>query len=164
MAWEIRELTFGWPPNVTLVRTPGDEEPLDGLFIFLADKRLLLYGYGPSAGINDLDDLGLRIDDIRNVLVPTVKKLGSKAPIAEWLGKLSSACHELLTTTYRAMNATDETARNPEPSVVAPAVDQLRQAFRLVANHVWAVYKLPAARNLAAGIGEDGASPPTAVP
>ena len=88
MAWEIRALTIGWPPSVQLERRAGHEEALDDLFIFLSDKRLLLYGYGPRSGINDLDDLRSRVDIIREPLRLAVKDVGSKAPIAEWLERL----------------------------------------------------------------------------
>jgi hypothetical protein len=162
VAWEISALTIGWPPSVQLERRAGHEEALDDLFIFLSDKRLLLYGYGPRSGINDLDDLRTRVDIIREPLRLAVKDVGSKAPIAKWLERLRMACHELINHATEAINTTDETARSSEPSEVVRAVDQLRQAFRLVADHVWAVYELPSARNLAAAIGEDTASPPTA--
>ena len=62
MPWAIAELTVGWPPSVKIVRMPGDAEALHPLFLQLGDKRLLLFGYGPTAGITTLDDLADRID------------------------------------------------------------------------------------------------------
>ena len=56
MRWTIAELTVGWPPSVKIVRAPGDDEALRPLFLRLSDKRLLRFGYGPSAGITTLDD------------------------------------------------------------------------------------------------------------
>jgi hypothetical protein len=158
-------LVIGWPPSVKLVRTPGHEEEekktLHGLFVWLEDKRLLRHGYGTRAGITDLEDLRGRVDDIRGRLVPAVAELSPEASIADWLRKLNDACDELLNYASEAIGATEETARNPEPSVVAPAVDQLRQAFRLVADHVGALYELPAAKHLADRIGADTVAPPT---
>jgi hypothetical protein len=162
VAWVLKELTVGWPPSARLVREPGDEGPLHRLFVFLEDKMLLRHGYGTRAGITDLDDLSVRVDEVRPKLVDARDALRPKAPISAWLRKLSDACDELLGFIYDAMSASDEAARNPDPSVVAPAVDQLREAFRLVADHVWDEYELPAARNLASRIAENTASPPTA--
>lgn len=112
MAWVIEALTIGWPPSVQLKRRAGHEEALDDLFIFLSDKRLLLYGYGRRSGINDLDDLRSRVGLIREPLLLAVKAVGSKAPIAEWLERLRSACHELVDHATEAINTTDETARS----------------------------------------------------
>ena len=163
MEWEIAALTIGWPPNVQLKRKgkAGHEDALDDLFIFLSDKRLLLYGYGPRSGINDLDGLRSGVDVLRERLLLARNGVGSKAPIYEWLERLRMACHQLVDHATEAINSTDETARGSEPSEVVPAVDQLRQAFRLVADHVGAVYKRPSARNLAEAIREDIASSPT---
>jgi hypothetical protein len=48
-----------------------------------------------------------------------------------------------------------------EPSDFAPAVDQLREAFHVVAAHVSALYRLPAAGNLADQIHRDIGSTPS---
>jgi hypothetical protein len=153
----IKSLTVGWPPQVNLERTRGDKEALNTLFVFLEDKRLLRYGYGTRAGITDLTDLAARVDDIRSELLSALTALRPEAPIAEWLRKLEDAGHELLTKTYGVMSGTDKAAS--EPSDIAPAVNQLREAFRLVAAHVSALYRLPAAGNLADHICKDIGSP-----
>jgi hypothetical protein len=122
-------LTVGWPPQLTLKRVPGDVKALHPLFVFLEDKRLLRYGYGTQAGIASLDDLANRVDVIRAELFAALTALRPDAPIAEWLRKLEDAAHELLTKTYAAMSERATTA--PEPADVAPAVNQLRDAFGL---------------------------------
>jgi hypothetical protein len=149
MPWAIAELTVGWPPSVKIVRMPGDAEALHPLFLQLGDKRLLLFGYGPTAGITTLDDLADRIDAIRTELFRALATLRPKATIAVWLNKLQSACHELLTKTYHAMNAPE-----PKPSAedIIPAVDELRDAFLVVAWNVAQEYDLPAARTMAVAI------------
>lgn len=151
--WELDSLTVGWPPQLTLKRVPKDEKALHPLFVFLADKRLLRYGYGTQAGIASLDDLANRVDAIRAELFAALTALRPDAPIAEWLRKLEEAAHELLTKTYAAMSERATTA--PEPADIAPAVNQLRDAFGWVAEHVFDVYRLPAARNLADQIRKD---------
>jgi hypothetical protein len=106
--------------------------------------------------LTSLDDLAQRVDAVRTQLFSTLTALKPNAPIAEWLAKLQEAGHELLTQTYRAMSGADDVSS--EPSDIAPAVDQLREAFLLVAAHVSEIYQLPAARNLADTIGKDLAS------
>src|SRR5262245_51475729 len=145
MKWVLKSLTVGWPPHVVLERVPGDEETLNELFVFLADKRLLLYGYGIAAGITSLDDLANRVDEIRTELLSTLTKLEPHSPIAEWLSKVQDASQDLLTYSYQATSGNKPAA---DPSDVAPAVDQLRDAFRLVAARVVDVYWLPAAKRL----------------
>lgn len=149
MRWIIEELTVGWPPSVKIVRVPGDKEALRPLFIRLKDKRLLLFGYGSSAGITTLEDLAGRIDDIRQYLFQALTALRPHASVAVWLSKLQNACHELLTKTYHAMHAS-----GPTPSVtdIAPAVDELRDAFLTVAQHIGREYDLPDAEALALAI------------
>jgi hypothetical protein len=132
---------------------PGEEEPLHRLFVFLADKRLLRYGYGTEAGITSLDDLANRVDAIRSELFTALTALPPDAAIADWLRLLQDAAQELLTKTYTATSR-DATVAS-EPGDVAPAVDQLRDAFGWVSAHVADVYELPSARNLADQIQKD---------
>lgn len=155
-------MIVGWPPQVKLERTPGDKKALNSLFLFLGDKRLLRYGYGTRAGITDLNDLAVRVDAIRSVLFSTLAELRPDAPVAEWLRKLQDAGHELLDQTNGAVSGRDDAPS--DPSDIAPAVDQLREAFRTVAGHVFALYKLPAAGNLADVIAKGIGSPPVANP
>jgi hypothetical protein len=157
--WVLKKLVVGWPPAVELERVPGEEEPLNKLFVFLEDKRLLAYGYGIDAGIVDLDDLLRRVDDIRSMLYVTLAVLGPHAPIAEWLRILRDACGELLKQANRARLGREAAST---PSDITPAVNQLRQAFRLTAMRVDDTYDLPAAVNLANRIAADLASPPNA--
>jgi hypothetical protein len=146
MRWTIAELTVGWPPSIRIVRAPGDDEALNPLFLRLGDKRLLLFGYGPTAGITTLDDLAQRIDAIREELFQALAALRPRAPIAVWLNKLQGACQELLTKTYDAINAS---GAKPSAADIIPAVDELRDAFLIVAQHVAQEYDLPAARTMA---------------
>jgi hypothetical protein len=149
MPWAITELTVGWPPSVKITRAPGDDEALHPLFLQLGDKRLLLFGYGPTAGITTLDDLAQRIDAIRTDLFQALATLRPKAPIAIWLNKLQNACHELLTKAYGAMNSP---GTKPSADDILPAVNELRDAFFVVAQHVALEYDLPAARTMALAI------------
>lgn len=159
MPWIIQELTFGWPPSAsaTFVRSKGDKETLHPFFVFLEDKRVLTHGYGLAAGVTDLYDLSGRIDDLRDEIRPVLTALRPDAEISEWIRKLSAACDELLTKTYEAAGASISTANQTPESEIVPAVDQLRDAFRTTANHVWAIYNLPAAQSLARRI--DAAAP-----
>jgi hypothetical protein len=154
----LDSLVIGWPPQVVLKRGARDKEVLHPLFVGLEYRQLLSHGYGPHAGINDLQALSERVDGIRPKLEDALRALRPDAPIAQYLRILSGACDELLGKIYPAMNE----KVLPDPSDVAPAVDQLRQAFREVANRVWALYRLPAAGNLASRIAGDIASRPTA--
>ena len=104
MALKLESLIVGWPPQVTLKRVPGDEEPLHRLFVFLEDKRLLRYGYGTQAGIATLDDLSIGSKSIRTELFGALTALRPDAPIAEWLRVLENAAHELLNKTNDAMS------------------------------------------------------------
>ena len=155
MPWTIAELVVGWPPGVKIVRTPGDVEALHPLFLQLGDKRLLLFGYGSTAGITTLHDLADRIDAIRGELFRALATLRPKATIATWLNKLQSACHELLTKTYDAIDAP-----GPKPSAedIIPAVNELRDAFLVAAWNVAQVYDLPAARAMALAIQRNRAA------
>jgi hypothetical protein len=155
MRWTISELTVGWPPSVKIVRTPGEDQTLHPLFLQLGDKRLLLFGYGPTAGITTLDDLAERIDTIRTELFQALATLRPNAPIAIWLNKLQNACHELLTKTYTAMNASES---KPSAEDIVPAVDELRGAFLVVAWNVAKEYDLPAARTMALTIQRNRAA------
>lgn len=151
--WKLESLTVGWPPQVVLKRCDDAEEAaLHELFTFLGGKRLLRYGYGTSAGITELNGLAERVDAIRDRLFLAMAKLPARAPIAEWLRKLEEASHELLTNAYKA-RASEGPA--PPASEIAPAVDELREAYALVGAHVDAVYKLPAAGNLTDQIRKD---------
>jgi hypothetical protein len=149
----LKSLTVGWPPQATFEPTRGEEEPLNDLFVFLEDKRLLTRGYGIRGGITDLDTLRARVDDIRDRLYTALTALRPRAPIAEWLRKLQEACGEIIDAANEVVWESDKAAA--EPSDFAPAVDQLREAFRVVAAHVWALYRLPAAGNLADQIRRD---------
>jgi hypothetical protein len=162
--WKLKSLTVGWPPQVVIERTDDAEEAaLHVLFTFLGGKRLLRYGYGTSAGITDLNALAERIDAIRSGLFEAMSKLPPRAPVAEWLRKLEEASHELLTYTYTAMNASQGPA--PPASEIAPAVDELREAYALVGANVAELYKLPAAGNLTNQIRNDiRAAPEAAAP
>jgi hypothetical protein len=152
----LESIELGWLPRVKFARTPGEKEALHTLFAFLEDKRLLTRGYGPRAGINDLDALRSRTDDIRASLYTAVEAVG-EASSAEWLAKLREACGKLIDSANDAMS--DTGTPTPDASDFASAVDQLRDAFCLVAEHVAAVYRLPAARRLADQIRSDLGSP-----
>lgn len=152
--WKLKSLTVGWPPHVVIERTDDAEEAaLHVLFTFLGGKRLLRYGYGTSAGITDLDALAVRVDAIRNKLFEAMSSLSPRASVAVWLRKLEEASHELLTYTYNAMHASEGSP--PPASEIAPAVDQLREAYALVGDRVAAKYELPAAQNLTEQIRRD---------
>lgn len=155
----LKSLTVGWPPNATLERTSGEEEPLHELFVFLEDARLLTRGYGIRAGIADLDALRTRVDDIRSRLYTALAALPPRAPIAEWLRKLRDACRDIIDEANEVIRESDTAAAHP--SDFAPAVDKLREAFREVAAHIFALYRLPAAGNLADRIRADIGSAPT---
>jgi hypothetical protein len=145
MPWRLDTLIIGWPPQAKLERVPGEEDPLHQLFVDLEDKRLLTKGYGARAGITRLDDLRLRVDAIRDVLRPALQALPPRAPIAEWLRKLRDAANELIDHSNEAISGSATTGS--EPADVVPAVSQFREAFALVAEHVFDEYELPAARN-----------------
>jgi hypothetical protein len=104
---------------------------------FLEDKRLLTRGYGIRAGITDLDTLRARVDDIRARLYTALAALRPRAPIATWLRKLQEACSEIIDEANEVIWESDNAVA--ESSDFAPAVDQLREAFRVVAAHVSAL-------------------------
>jgi hypothetical protein len=151
--WKLTSLTVGWPPQVVLQREDDVEEAtLHRLFTFLGGKRVLRYGYGTSAGIADLNELMTRVDDIRTALFEAMASLSPRASIAEWLRKLEEASHELLT---QANNAIVSEGRAPPASDVAPAVNELREAFAVVGAHVARLYELPAAASMTDQIRTD---------
>jgi hypothetical protein len=151
MPWVVEELTFGWPPNVKIRRVPGDEKPMHALFTAIEDRHLLTHGYGTRAGINSVDVLANRVDDLRDELRRPQRPLPAGGG-AVWIRKLSKACDELLGHAYKAMAASPETRTASE---ITPAVRQLQDAFRITADHVGAIYRLPAAKNLAHQIKRD---------
>jgi hypothetical protein len=145
MPWKITALSIGWPPGATISPVEGDREKLHRLFVYLGDRRLLLFGYGTSSGIVTLEELRARADDIRSGgLLGTLQELGPDSSVAVWIEKLQDACQELITM------ASDSIAAKVEPnaSEVAPAVDDLRAAFALAAGQIADKYDLRAARRL----------------
>jgi hypothetical protein len=138
----LKTLQIGWPPSVTIAVEPGrrdlERDQLHPLFVWLADRTLLLRGTGAVKDINELYD---KVDKIRGELTRTVQKLGPR-DVALWIDKLSDACQELLKETAKA-------TRSPEAPDFGPAVDELREAFRESADRVAKAYDLPAARKLA---------------
>ena len=158
LALKLKSLIVGWPPQVVLEPTPGDDVALHPLFIFLEGKTLLRYGFGTRAGITDLTDLRSRVDDIRDQLRIAMTALPPRASVAQYLRKLQDACHELIGAANTVLWGADGGAA--EPSDLVPAVDQLREAFALVAERVADRYQLPAARHLADQIRADLSSPP----
>jgi hypothetical protein len=139
----LKTLQIGWPPSVTIAVEPGERDverdQLHDLFVWLADRTLLLQGTGAFTGVNELYD---KIDAIRSELTMTKQELGPNPDVARWIDKLSDACQELL-------KAANEAARSSQPPDFTPAVEQLREAFRLSADRVADDYDLPAARKLA---------------
>jgi hypothetical protein len=154
MAWALKSITIGWPPSVEFVREPGDKEALQLLFTQLSDKRLLIFGYGPRAGITTLDDLATRIDDLRQYLFQALADLRPRASIIVWLNGLQDACQELLTETYEAAS---QSGPAPSTTDISPAVDQLRDAF-LTTRYVAEYYGVPAAERLAQTIQRNRAA------
>jgi hypothetical protein len=141
---------------VKIVRAPGDEKPLHTLFTAIEDRHLLTHGYGTRAGITNVEILASRVDHLRNELRPALRDLPPRASIALWIRKLSKACDELLGHAYAARSAPPKTRT---PAEITPAVRQLQGAFRETADHVGAIYRLPAAQNLARQIERDLAAP-----
>jgi hypothetical protein len=131
----------------------AEEAALHQLFAFLGGKRLLRYGYGTPAGVTDLDGLRETVGELRVALVEAISTLPARAPIAEWLEKLQEANFELLEYAYTAVNASKSSA--PPPSEIAPAADQLREAYALVGARVDALYNLPTANHLTEQIRKD---------
>jgi hypothetical protein len=150
--WKLKSLTVGWPPQAVLEPDDTEETALHVLFTYLAGKRLLRYGYGTVSGVNDLEALRDRADRLRDGLFDAMAALPKRAPIAEWLRKLEDASHDLLNLANGALNAS-----GPAPPVdeVAPAVNELREAFAVAGAHVSSVYKLPAAGHLTDVIRKD---------
>jgi hypothetical protein len=141
----LESIQVGWPPSATFKFVRGDKAALKDLFLFLADKRLLTRGWGRRAGITDLDDLRGRVDDVRASLYTALTGVGPET--AEWLERLRDACSKLIDYVNDAILEPGQPTR-PDESEFAAAVDELREAFRLVAAHVKAVYRLPAAGKL----------------
>lgn len=156
MPWKIQSLTVGWPPNVTLTPRVPDKDVLHALFAFLSDKRVLLVGYGGSSGIDDVDDLAVRIDALRARLLDAVSALPPGNAVAEWLHKLQLACHELLGKVYEEQNSK---VRRATEADIAPAVDEMRDAFQLLAARVAETYDLPTAARLRDAIAADRRAP-----
>jgi hypothetical protein len=147
MAWSLKSITIDWPPSLEFVRVPGDNDVLQLLFTQLSDKRLLIFGYGPSAGITTLDDLAHKIDDdLREYLFEALTGLRPGASIIVWLYKLQDICQELLTKTNEARF---QPGAVPSTTEISPAVDELRGAFLTTARYVAQNYDVPAAERLA---------------
>jgi hypothetical protein len=146
--WQLQSLNVGWPPSATLVLGKGDEEALNELFAAIEDKRVLRHGYAPRSGIEDLKDLRGRVDQLRGPLQVCLTDLGN-APVGEWIRKLQEACDELVSEISMLLYEGRET---PKRSEVEPAVEELRQAFRLMARRLSAKYHLTAAESLAGRI------------
>jgi hypothetical protein len=143
----LQSLIVGWPPQATLVLDPGDEKPLNELFVAIEDTRVLRHGYAPRSGIEDLSDLRSRVDDLRDPLRACLRDLGN-APVGEWIRKLQDACDELVSEISEILYEERQTER----SDVEPAVEDLRQAFRLMALRLSDEYHLEAAESLAGRI------------
>jgi|SRR5215204_5268903 len=139
----LKTLQIGWPPSVTLEVEPGERDVerdvLHPLFVWLADRTLLLQGTRAFADLNELYE---KVDQIRSHLTMSLQELRPNASIEPWIDKLSDACQELL-------KETNEATRSAEPPDFTPAVDQLREAFRESADRVAKGYDLPSARKLA---------------
>jgi hypothetical protein len=125
------------------VLEPGDEKPLNELFVAIEDKRVLRHGYAPRSGIEDLGDLRSRVDELRDPLRVCLRDLGN-APVGEWIRKLQDACDELVSEISMILYEDRQTKR----SDVEPAVEDLRQAFRLIALRLSDKFHLKAAESL----------------
>jgi hypothetical protein len=86
--------------------------------------------------------IALSIDEIRSKITDTLTHLGPDSEAAEWLEKMRVACREFLDAI-----AGTRTSPDPDPDL-EPALQQLREMFRSVAEHVSAVYRLPSAAAL----------------
>jgi hypothetical protein len=120
---------------------PGERDVLNPLFVLLRDRRALLEP--TSTRYADMAYITQSVKDVREALTEALGKLGPNAEARVWLEKLRAACREFLTA------AESEQYANAEWVEFQPALVQPRSAFREVANHVAAYYRLPAARELA---------------
>ena len=82
------------------------------------------------------------IEEIRAKLTDTLATLGPDSEAAPWLEKMRVACREFLDATAATRNSAE-----PDPDL-EPALHQLRDMVRTVANHVSALYRLPSAAAL----------------
>ena len=148
MRLQLQSLTVGWPPHATLVLEPGDEKPLNDLFAAIEDKRVLRHGYAPRSGIENLSELRSRVDELRDPPLRACLTALGNAPVGEWIRKLQDACDELVSEISMILYEDRQINR----SDVEPAVEDLRQAFRLMALGLSDEYHLMAAESLAGRI------------
>ncbi len=94
----------------------------------------------------------MRIDVLRPQLFDAVSALPPGNAVAAWLHKLQLACHELLGKVYEEQNSKVRRATEAE---IASAVDEMRDAFRLLAAQVAETYDLPTAARLRDAIAAD---------
>ena len=145
--FRLKSLRAGWGPIGTEVEVkPGERDVLHPLFVVLRDRRALLYS---PIGREHLYVVA-SIEQIRDELTATLKALGPDSDVRLWIEKLRAACREYLDAADVVNRGEGMTGLEQETGLdLAGALAELREAFRILAEHVAAIYKLPVARELA---------------
>lgn len=151
MDWTLKTLSL-WPPGVTIEPGRKDVDALHAFFVELEDRRLLRHGYGPPSGIRDLDDLALRIDQVRDYFRDALRGLAPKASVADWLRQAQGPWDELLSKVYAEMSGGRQQPDDLRGLTIA--VNQVRDVTQSLAEQVASKYNLPAAESVATRIAE----------
>ncbi|MGV8968018.1 MAG: hypothetical protein ACOH2F_17295 [Cellulomonas sp.] len=133
---------------------PSDQgrDAVRGMFIVLADKRLLQYGYGPPHGKTDPDELRNNVDGIRSELYKAMAGTADDSRIYQLLRDLLRACDALINQATDLINGRarrSEGATAADDAEIVRDVDELRSAFGGVAEWVHREYGFTAAADLA---------------
>ena len=138
--YRLKSLGTGWGPFRAEVEVgPEERELLHPLFVVLRDKRSLL---DAPHGREDTPYVTESIRDIRQELTKTLTELGPDAGASSDLETLRNACREYLDA------ATGNRAPGGAALDFGPALAQLREAFRTVAEEFADRYDLSTAREL----------------
>jgi hypothetical protein len=98
-------------------------------------ERLRNWAYSPRGRVAS-------VEAIRAKITETLTQLGPDSEAAVWLEKMRMACREFLDDMATARHLPDA------PPDLEPALHQLRDMFRTVAEHVSTIYRLPSATEL----------------
>lgn len=142
----LKSISAGFGPLKADVEIQeGDRTVLHPLFVTLRDRRAILYA---PRGRMDQHYIAISVEEVRAKITETLAQLGPDSEAAVWLEKMRVACREFLDAIAGTRNLPD-----PDPDL-EPALHQLRDMVRTVADHVSSVYRLPSAAALVEEMNE----------